>query len=89
MTRDDKDASIFNLWHETLLPSSVDRQLLPLLDGTRDRDALVEALVAVDRRTPIAVEHDGEPVSDGIERRVLLAEHVDGLAQRLAEMKLS
>jgi methyltransferase-like protein/2-polyprenyl-3-methyl-5-hydroxy-6-metoxy-1,4-benzoquinol methylase len=34
----------FNEWHETVELSSVDGHLLPLLDGTRDRDALLAAL---------------------------------------------
>ncbi|CAN5300222.1 lysine methyltransferase [soil metagenome] len=38
------DATTFNRWHETLELSPLDRMLLPLLDGTRDRDALVAAL---------------------------------------------
>lgn len=77
LTRFDPGATIFNLWHEPLIPSPVDRHLLPLLDGTRDRGALVEALVDVDRENPIG------------RSREALAEHVDALAQRLTEMKLA
>jgi hypothetical protein len=66
--------------------SPVDRYLLPLLDGTRDRDALLEALVAVDRENPLPIERDGTPVSG--DRRLALAELVDALPHRLAEMKL-
>ncbi|MDT5303364.1 MAG: hypothetical protein QOG79_6617, partial [Mycobacterium sp.] len=47
-----------------------------LLDGTRDRDALVEALLAIAREEPIGVERDG------------LAEYIDALPQHLAKMKL-
>jgi methyltransferase-like protein len=89
ITRDDSDASLFNLWHETLLPSPVDRHLLPLLDGSRGRDALLDALLAVDRRTPIPMERDGEPVSGEGERRAFLVQHIDELPHRLAEMKLA
>jgi methyltransferase-like protein/SAM-dependent methyltransferase len=70
------DASTFNLWHETHLLSPVDRHLLPLLDGTRDRDALVEALLAITRENPIPFEEDG------------LVEYIDALPEHLAEMKL-
>lgn len=76
-TRADADASIFNLWHEPLLPTPVDRVLLPLLDGTHDRDALLEAVLTADR------EH-----SLGMDREAL-AREVDGLPQRLAELKLA
>ena len=76
LTRTETDAATFNLWHETLILEPVDRHLLPLLDGTRDRDALIEALLAVDRENPIGIERDA------------LIESIDGLPKRLAEMKL-
>ena len=76
LTRRKVDASTFNLWHETHMLSPVDRHLLPLLDGTRDRDALVEALLAIAREEPFDLEGDD------------LAEYVDALPERLAEMKL-
>lgn len=41
------EASTFNRWHETVPLAPLDRHLLPLLDGTRDRDALVDAMTAV------------------------------------------
>ena len=77
LTRVDAGATIFNLWHEALLPSPVDRRLLPLLDGTRDRDALVAALVAFERDDPTGMGREA------------LAEQVDGLPERLSEMKLA
>jgi hypothetical protein len=65
----------------------VDRHLLPLLDGTRDRNALVDALVATFEDEAIPFEHDGELVSgDGL--RDALAESVDDAQRRLVEMKL-
>jgi methyltransferase-like protein/SAM-dependent methyltransferase len=81
-------ASAFNLWHETHLLSEVDRHLLPMLDGTLDRDALVEAIVAVDDQNPIPIERDGAAVLGASRRREVLAEEVDTLPQRLADMKL-
>jgi methyltransferase-like protein len=88
LTRGESDASTFNLWHETLTLSPVDRHLLPLLDGTRDRDALVAALLAIDRDNPIRIERDGKPVSGDTALRDALAEHIDAMPQRLAEMML-
>jgi methyltransferase-like protein len=88
LTRRESDASTFNLWHETLILSPVDRHLLPLLDGTRDRSALVEALLAIDRENPIRIERDGKQVSGEAELRNALAEHIDATPQRLAEMML-
>jgi len=50
--------------------------------------SLVEALPAVARGAPIAVEHGGRPASGEVELPEALSEHVDTLAQHLAEMKL-
>jgi methyltransferase-like protein/2-polyprenyl-3-methyl-5-hydroxy-6-metoxy-1,4-benzoquinol methylase len=88
LTGNGGQASTFNVWNETHMLSPVDRHLLPLLDGTRDRDALVDALLAIDRDNPIPIERDGTQVSGEAEMRNALAEHVDALPQRLAEMKL-
>jgi methyltransferase-like protein len=90
LTGGEAQASTFNLWNETHMLSPVDRYLLPLLDGSRDRDALVEALLVVDRETPIEIdiERNGKPVSGEAERRAALTELVDELPQRLTEMKL-
>ncbi|WP_232004864.1 methyltransferase regulatory domain-containing protein [Mycobacterium sp. ACS1612] len=76
LTRNDSEASTFNLWHETQVLSPLDRLALPLLDGSRDRDALLAALQAGTAER--AMSTDGQA----------LAAYVDGLPQRLAEMKL-
>lgn len=84
----DDDPYIFNLWHETVRVAPVDQQLLPLLDGTRDRDALVEALLTLVRQGVIWFARDGEQLSSEAELRAAVAEHVDALPRRLTEMKL-
>ena len=61
---------------------------MPLLDGTRDRDALVEALLAVVRDNRIPIERDGKQVSGEAETRDALTEHIDTRRQHLVEMKL-
>jgi methyltransferase-like protein/2-polyprenyl-3-methyl-5-hydroxy-6-metoxy-1,4-benzoquinol methylase len=88
LTRSESDASTFNLWHETLILSPLDRHLLPLLDGTRDRNALLEGLLAINRENPIRIERDGQEVSGEAELRDALAEQIDAMPQRLAEMML-
>jgi SAM-dependent methyltransferase/methyltransferase-like protein len=82
------EATTFNLWHETLELTPLDRRLLPLLDGTRDRAALVEALAASVHADPIPLDRDGTPVAGETEVRAALIEYVDELPHRLAEMKL-
>jgi methyltransferase-like protein len=88
LTGDQGQASTFNLWNETHVLSPVDRHLLPLLDGTRDRDALVDALLAAVREHGISVERDGTEMARDAEMRDALADYIDALPQRLAEMKL-
>ncbi|OFJ52929.1 methyltransferase regulatory domain-containing protein [Mycolicibacterium grossiae] len=78
LSRADAEMSVFNLWHEPLLPSEVDRRLLPLLDGTRDHDALLAELLA---------DHRDDPIPDVTERDLEAA--VDGLPARLRELKLA
>ena len=51
-------------------------QLLPLLDGTRDRDALLDTLLAAVDEKAISMDRDA------------LADYIDALPQHLAEMKL-
>lgn len=88
LTRGESNASTFNLWHETLMLTPLDRYLLPLLDGSRDRNALVEELVSIFRENPVALERDGVPVSGEAELRDAIAEHVDATPRRLADMRL-
>lgn len=88
LTRGDAVGFTFNLWHEMLPLSPVDGYLLALLDGSRDSDALLEALLAIARRGLIRFERDGEPVSGDAELRNTLAAHIDAMPQHLAEMKL-
>jgi methyltransferase-like protein len=87
LTSDRDDASTFNPWHETEMLPVVDRHLLPLLDGSRDREELVDALVGRFEADAIPLELDGVVVSgDGL--RDALAAFVDQAPERLAEMKL-
>ena len=88
LTREDADAFVFNHWHELLPLSAVDRYLLPLLDGHRDRQALVEALMDVVGQDLIRIDRDDGQMLDEEGIRDVLAQQVDALPQRLSEMKL-
>ena len=68
--------------------SPVDSHVLPLLDGTRDRDALEDALLALAREGQIPFKRDGQPVSGESELREAVVAYIDALPQRLTEMKL-
>ena len=88
LTREDVDAFVFNHWHELLPLSPVDRYLLPLLDGRRDRQALVEALLDVVGQDLIRIDCEDGQVLDERGIRDVLAQQIDALPQRLTEMKL-
>ena len=79
---------IFNIWHETVWVSPGDLQLLPLLDGTRDRNALVEVLLSRARDGVVGFMRDGVQLSTEADLRASAEEHIDTLPQRLKEMKL-
>jgi SAM-dependent methyltransferase len=89
LTGTEPEASVFNLWHETLTMSALDRHLFPLLDGTHDRAALIDALVAVNREIPLEIEDDGGRVSDEAELRAALDRYIDELPQHLSDLKLT
>ncbi|BBZ30793.1 hypothetical protein MMAD_50880 [Mycolicibacterium madagascariense] len=82
------EAFVVNPWHETMPLEPLDRYLLPLLDGSRDRDELVDALVNVFGENRIRIELDDEQESDPDTVRAVLTQEVDGLPERLAELRL-
>jgi hypothetical protein len=61
---------------------------LPLLDGTRDREALVRKLLPLLRKDVIRFYRDGRHLTEEAELRDAAAEYVDATPQRLEEMKL-
>ncbi len=88
LVRRDAEPFIYNAWHESVPLSAADRHLLPLLDGTRDGDELVETLLTATREGLVQFERDGQPLSSEADVRVAAEENVDTLAQRLTDMKL-
>lgn len=88
LTGGDADGSTFTRWHETVPLSPLDRHLLPLLDGTRDRDALVDALLAAVLSESSSADPGDTPAPDEAELRAGVAEYVDAAPRRLIELKL-
>jgi methyltransferase-like protein len=82
------NAYTYNLWQELVGISALDAHLLPMLDGTRDGDALVEELMARNRANLLHVELDGKVLSDEAQVRQVFSEHVAALPQRLEQMEL-
>ena len=55
---------VTNLRHESVFLGEFERQLLLLLDGSRERAALVDAVKALVDRGDLNVQEDGQPLGD-------------------------
>jgi SAM-dependent methyltransferase len=64
------------------------RALLPLLDGTRDRPALVAALLELLDQGTLELQHDGVPVRNSDVRVTAVTELVDSTLRALASAAL-
>jgi methyltransferase-like protein/SAM-dependent methyltransferase len=77
---------VTTLRHNTCVLPEFDRQLLCLLDGSRDRSALLDALAELAAQDVLVVYEDGEPVTAGQSIRRHLADALEqqlpGLARR-------
>ena len=77
-----------NGFHETGEIEPVCRALLPLLDGTRDRAALMDCVASLFERGELTLRHDGKPVTDAAMLRPRLKTIVDGVLAALTELAL-
>ncbi|MCI0455927.1 MAG: class I SAM-dependent methyltransferase [Gemmataceae bacterium] len=74
---------VTNLRHEQVGVGELERCLLRLLDGSRDRAALVAAVAELVQQGDLTVEQDGQPVRDAKQVRDLAAQTVE---QHLTEL---
>jgi hypothetical protein len=88
LARNDADAGIFNAWHENVALPVVERWLLPELDGSRDRAALIESLQAHVAAGHVAFQRDGKPITDAAGIAASAEEHVDAMLARILQSKL-
>jgi 2-polyprenyl-3-methyl-5-hydroxy-6-metoxy-1,4-benzoquinol methylase len=70
--------------HATVGLDMASRTVLPLLDGTRDRDALVEGVMALVSQGTITLRRNDQPIENPDERRQAAREMVDGTLRGLA-----
>jgi methyltransferase-like protein/SAM-dependent methyltransferase len=77
-----------NLRHEVVSVTPFDRHLLPLLDGTRDREALVAALLSRFEQGALNISQDDQAVTDPERARAILAEVLDHQLPCLAKAAL-
>lgn len=80
--------AVANRRHELVKLTDLDLRLLPLLDGTRTRPELVEALTAKAAAGDLRVQKDGQPLSDPAEVRVALTAVLDQALRNLANQAL-
>jgi methyltransferase-like protein/SAM-dependent methyltransferase len=80
--------SVANRRHELVKMTDLDLRLLPLLDGTRDRAAILEALVQRAMSGDLKVAKDGQPVTDANEVRAALASVIDPAINNIAVQSL-
>ena len=79
---------VTNMRHEVVNLTPFDVQLLPLLDGTRDRPALIEGLLAVFQQGALNISEDDHPITDPARARDILAHVLDQRLPRLAKSAL-
>lgn len=79
---------VTNLRHEAVGLDPFLLQLLRLLDGTRDRQALIEGLLVAVRQGALEAKQNGTPVTDDTELRKLLGEALNTSLPKLAGLGL-
>jgi methyltransferase-like protein/trans-aconitate methyltransferase len=80
---------IANLRHENVaVHDDLGSSLVRLLDGTRDRPAIVAALTGAVAAGRAKLDREGRPVTDPAEAAIEIAAHLEEKLQQIAEMAL-
>lgn len=79
---------VTNLRHELVELTPFDTHLLPLLDGTHGRPALIEELFALLQQGALNISEDDHPITDPARARDILAQVLDQQLPRLARAAL-
>jgi methyltransferase-like protein/SAM-dependent methyltransferase len=79
---------VTSLWHELVQLGDFERQVAKLLDGTRDRNAVVETLAQLVANKTLVVHEKGKPVSDVDQVRMILNKVLDEALPSLARKNL-
>jgi hypothetical protein len=79
---------VANLWHELVQLGDFERQVAKLLDGTRDREAIVETLTQLVASKTLVVHEKGKPVADLDQVRTILNKVLDDALPSLARKNL-
>ncbi|WP_425614582.1 methyltransferase regulatory domain-containing protein [Anatilimnocola sp. NA78] len=79
---------ITNLLHEVVQLGDFERQVAKLLDGTRDRAAIVDTLAQLVANKTLVVHEKGKPVADIDQVRVILGKVLEDALPSLARKNL-
>jgi hypothetical protein len=82
------DHRVTNLRHEVANLAPLEARLLRLLDGTRDRAALLDALLQGVREGELNISRGEQPVTEVAEVRDILGAFIDECLPRLARWAL-
>jgi methyltransferase-like protein/trans-aconitate methyltransferase len=81
-------STVANRRHEQMQPGDLERRLIPLLDGTRDRAALVGELTTLTLAGELTVKQDGQPVTDPAAVREAMGPVLERSLEALADASL-
>jgi methyltransferase-like protein len=70
--------------HEFFRTNDLDRRLIPMLDGTMDRDQILDRLVQLAVVGELHVNKDGQRLTDPVAIRNATGPAVDGALERYA-----
>ena len=80
---------VTNLRHEMVNLDEFSRRTLQLLDGTRDRNALLDSMAALVKDGTLMVEQEGRPVAGGDPLKKILGDAVDRCLTRFTKAALT
>lgn len=79
---------VVNRRHEGVILDSFERHLVPLLDGTNDRDSLVENLITLALRRTLAITVEDRRIDDRGELLAIMAKQLDAKLLQLSRKAL-
>lgn len=83
-----KSGSVTNRRHEVLRLNDLDRHLIPLLDGKKTKDEIIEGLAHVAATGQLNVQRDNITLSDPKDVRAALTSVIDQALQKVADQAL-
>jgi methyltransferase-like protein len=84
----ERSAQVTNLRHELVALTPFDRHLIPLLDGSRDRPSLVDALMERFQQQAFQISEAGATLTDTARAREVLEEVLEQQLPKLAKSAL-